>query len=134
MPRITDDFHTMKDVAWYGSSFLFVLAAAQLVWGKLYIMYPAKWVFLAGLTIFEIGSLLCGLAPSSAALIAGRSIAGLGAGAIEVGTFIIIVYVIPLHKRPIYMSLSEGIYGGGGERRGAVVSIILGPVNLIRGL
>lgn len=112
MPRITDDFHTMKDVAWYGSSFLFVLAAAQLVWGKLYTMYPAKWVFLAGLTIFEIGSLLCGLAPSSAALIAGRSIAGLGAGAIEVGTFIIIAYVIPLHKRPIYMSLSEGIYGG----------------------
>jgi MFS family permease len=47
--------------------------------------------------------LVCGLAPSSAALIAGRSIAGLGAGSINAGTIVIITNTIPLKKRPIYM-------------------------------
>jgi MFS family permease len=38
-----------------------------------------KTVFLVALAVFELGSLICGLAPTSATLIAGRAIAGSGA-------------------------------------------------------
>ncbi|KAE8147434.1 major facilitator superfamily domain-containing protein [Aspergillus avenaceus] len=78
IPQITTYFNSLDDVAWYGSSYLFATCAVQLIFGKLYQFYPSKWVFLVGLLIFEIGSLICGIAPTSNALIVGRTIAGLG--------------------------------------------------------
>lgn len=119
IPKITNEFHSLNDVGWYGSSYLFVFTAAQMPWGKLYTMYPAKWVFLIGLTIFEIGSLICGVAPSSGALIAGRSISGLGAGSLNAGAIVILTNTIPLRKRPIYLGCLGCIHG--------VVSV-LGPL------
>ncbi|KAF7616252.1 putative efflux pump antibiotic resistance protein [Aspergillus flavus] len=103
IPRITDEFQSLKNVGWYGSSFLFVFTATQMMWGKLYQGYTTKRMFLLGLAIFELGSLLCGIAPSSATLVAGRSIAGLGAGSINSGALFIITDTIPLNKRPVYM-------------------------------
>jgi hypothetical protein len=38
----------------------FPLAATQSVWGKAYKYFPVKQVFLLGIVIFEIGSLICG--------------------------------------------------------------------------
>lgn len=111
IPRITDEFHSVQDVGWYGSAYLFVLTAVQMIWGKLYTFYPAKWVFLLGVTIFEIGSLLCGLATSSAMLIASRGIAGLGAGSINSGYIVIVINTIPLRKRPVYLGLMGCIRG-----------------------
>ncbi|PKY07850.1 putative efflux pump antibiotic resistance protein [Aspergillus campestris IBT 28561] len=123
IPKITNQFHSLNDVGWYGSSYLFVFTAAQMPWGKLYTMYPAKWVFLIGVAIFEIGSLICGIAPTSGALIAGRSISGLGAGSINAGAIVIVTNTIPLRKRPIYIGCLGCVHG--------VVSV-LGP--LIGGL
>ncbi|BCS29699.1 MDR family MFS transporter [Aspergillus puulaauensis] len=111
MPRITDEFQSLGDVGWYRSSYLFVLAAVQMIWGKLYTLYPTKWIFLLGLVIFELGSLVCGLAPSSGALIGGRVVAGLGAGSIEAGTVIIIMDTVPLRKRPIYLGVLGCVHG-----------------------
>ncbi|PLN82568.1 putative efflux pump antibiotic resistance protein [Aspergillus taichungensis] len=123
IPKITNQFHSLNDVGWYGSSYLFVFTAAQMPWGKLYTMYPAKWIFLIGVTIFEIGSLICGIAPTSGALIAGRCISGLGAGSLNAGAIVIINNTIPLRKRPIYLGCLGCVHG--------VVSV-LGP--LIGGL
>jgi MFS transporter, DHA2 family, glioxin efflux transporter len=39
--------------------------------GKLYSNLDVKWTFLVNLFIFELGSLICGLAPNSVALIVG---------------------------------------------------------------
>ncbi|PYI26040.1 permease of the major facilitator superfamily [Aspergillus indologenus CBS 114.80] len=119
IPRITDQFQSLNDVGWYGSSYLFVFTATQMAWGKLYTMYPAKWVFLTGVTVFEVGSLVCGVSPTSGALIAGRSIAGLGAGSINAGAVLIISNTIPVQKRPIYLGCLGVVHG--------VVSV-LGPV------
>jgi len=60
IPRITDDFHSVDQVGWYGSAFFLTLASFQSFWGKLYKFSPVKLVFLACITIFEIGSLICG--------------------------------------------------------------------------
>ena len=71
-------------------------------WGKLYTFYPAKWMFLSGLVIFEIGSLVCGIAPSSVVLILGRCIAGLGAASLDSGAIIVLTYIVPLSKRYVH--------------------------------
>ena len=44
--------------------------------GKLYFLFDIKMVFLAAVFVFELGSLICGVAPNSPALIVGvRSVA-----------------------------------------------------------
>ena len=59
--------------------------------GRLSTFYSPKWVFLASIVIFEIGSVICGAAPNSTAFILGRAVAGLGSAGIFSGTIIIIV-------------------------------------------
>jgi MFS family permease len=70
-----------------------------------------KWVFLTALGIFEIGSLICGAAPNSTALIIGRAVAGLGAAGIFSGAILIIARSVPLHKRPLYTGIIGAMYG-----------------------
>jgi MFS family permease len=111
MPRITDEFHSLDDIGWYSSSYLVAMSAVKMLWGKLYTFYPAKWVFLSGLLIFEIGSLICGIAPNSIALILGRCIAGLGGSSIDSGSIVILTYIVPLHKRAMYMSILGSVRG-----------------------
>jgi MFS family permease len=60
-------------------------AALQLMFGKLYSFFNVKYVFLAAIGLFEIGSAVCGAAPSSTAFIVGRAIAGLGSAGIMSG-------------------------------------------------
>lgn len=75
------------------------------MFGKFYTIYSTKWVFMSGVLIFEVGSLVCGVTPSSVVLIVGRAIAGLGAAGIFSGGIIIIATNVPLRHRPIYTSL-----------------------------
>ncbi|CAG7933235.1 unnamed protein product [Penicillium olsonii] len=110
IPKITTYFDSLDDVAWYGSSYLFTTCAMQLIFGKLYTFYPSKWVFLAGLLIFEIGSLICAVAPTSNALIIGRCIAGLGGAGLLAGCLIIVATAVPLRIRPIYMGLVSSMH------------------------
>lgn len=64
--------------------------------------FNIKWSYLVALVIFEIGSLVCAVAPNSVSLIIGRAIAGLGSAGILTGSFIVVAHAVPLQKRPIY--------------------------------
>lgn len=78
VPSITDQFHSLGDVGWYGSAYLLTSCAFMLFMGRIYTLYNPKWVYLSSLVVFEVGSAVCGAAPNSKALIVGRAIAGLG--------------------------------------------------------
>ena len=62
-------------------------------WGKAYKYFPLKITFLLSIFVFELGSLICGVAPSSMALIIGRAITGFGAAGIGTGAYTIIALV-----------------------------------------
>ena len=68
-------------------------------------------MFLTAIGIFELGSLVCGAAPSSTALIIGRAIAGIGSSGIFAGALLILAHSSPLEKRPTYIGLIGGMYG-----------------------
>ena len=85
IPQITDDFHSVEDIGWYGSSYLLATCALQLMSGKAYMYWSIKTVFLSAVLLFEIGSAVCGAAPSSVAFIIGRAISGVGAAGIFSG-------------------------------------------------
>ncbi|KAJ7476922.1 DHA14-like major facilitator [Mycena galericulata] len=111
LPKITDQFKSLDDVGWYGSAYLLTTAAFQLLFGRLYSFLSIKWVYIGAITVFELGSLICGVAPNSNALIIGRAIAGLGSAGIFNGALIIVANTVPLGKRPIYTGLIAGMYG-----------------------
>ncbi|KAJ7105879.1 major facilitator superfamily domain-containing protein [Mycena epipterygia] len=119
IPKITDEFKSLDDVGWYGSAYLLTTAATQLLFGKFYTFLPIKWVYVTAVSIFEIGSLICGAAPTSNALIVGRAIAGLGSAGIFSGALIILANTVPLAKRPIYAGMIGGMYG---------ISSVAGPL------
>ncbi|RHZ58263.1 hypothetical protein CDV55_103096 [Aspergillus turcosus] len=119
IPRITDEFRALDAVGWYGSSYLLTTCMFQLVFGKLYGYFPMKLVFLCAILVFEIGSTVCGAAPSSDAFIVGRAIAGLGASGIFQGAMVIVAYSVEPRKRPMYNGIFGSIYG---------VSSIIGPL------
>src|ERR1700738_4022900 len=77
---------------------------------KFYSFFSIKWVFLIAISVFEVGCLICSVAPSSTTLIIGRAIAGLGAASIFSSAWIINAYLVPLKKRPIYTSMVGGMY------------------------
>jgi MFS family permease len=102
IPVITNQFNSLSDVGWYASAYLLTMCSFQLIFGRIYTFYNPKWVYLSTIVLFELGSLICGVAPNSTTLIVGRAIAGMGSCGIFNGAIILIVYAVPLHKRPAY--------------------------------
>ncbi|KAK7570630.1 hypothetical protein V3481_019176 [Fusarium oxysporum f. sp. vasinfectum] len=111
IPKITDEFHTLDDVSWYGSAFFMCVGGFQSAWGKAYKFFPLKPSYLLSILIFEVGSLICGVAPSSTALIVGRAIAGVGAAGIGSGSYTLIAFSVPQPRRPIFTGIIGASYG-----------------------
>jgi MFS family permease len=86
---------------------------------KIYLLSPKKTVYVVYTCIFELGSLVCALAPNSNTLIAGRAISGLGASGIFGGSVVIVATISPLHERPLLTGLTNGTFGA---------SQIIGPL------
>ncbi|KAK2024577.1 major facilitator superfamily transporter [Colletotrichum zoysiae] len=111
IPRITDEFNSLNDVGWYGSAYLLTTASTQLLFGKLYSFFSIKRIYIIAIGVFELGSLVCGVAPNSITLILGRAIAGLGSAGIYAGALIILAHSVPLEKRPIYTGIVSSMWG-----------------------
>jgi hypothetical protein len=110
-PQITDDFKALSDVGWYGSAYLLTTTALQPTWGKLYVIFNLKKVFIFIMLLFMLGSLTCAVAPNSPVFIFGRALAGLAAGGQFAGGLTIIAYSVPLHRRPTFTGALTSLYG-----------------------
>jgi hypothetical protein len=119
IPRITDQFHSLDQVGWYGSAFFLTLASFQSTWGKAYKYFPLKTSFLISILIFEIGSLVCAVAKNSTTLIVGRAIAGAGGAGIASGAYTIIAFSAPPQQRPAFTGILGASYG---------VASVIGPL------
>ncbi|PVH95582.1 MFS general substrate transporter [Periconia macrospinosa] len=120
IPKITDEFHDLNKVSWYGSAYFMTFGGGfQSTWGKLYKYFPIKIWYLAALFIFEVGSLICAVAPGPTALIVGRAIAGVGGSGVGVGVFTILGFVAAPETRPQLLGYTGATYG---------VAAVLGPL------
>jgi hypothetical protein len=119
IPRITDQFHSLDQVGWYGSAFFLTIASFQSTWGKAYKYFPLKSSFLISILVFEIGSLVCGVAKNSTTLIVGRAIAGAGGAGIASGAYTIIAFSAPPQQRPAFTGILGAAYG---------IASVIGPL------
>ena len=78
-----------------------------------------QYTFLSFLAVFELGSLLCGVANSSKMLTVGRAVAGLGSSGIVNGALTIMAACVPLEKRPVHLGAMMSI---------SQLGILLGPL------
>jgi len=69
--------------------------------------------------LFELGSAICGAAPSIDALIIGRAICGVAGLGIYVGVMTLLAATMTIHERPMYISGTSLTWGLG---------TVLGPV------
>lgn len=76
-PPILNDFGRIDLLPWIGTGFA-LGSLAVLSWGKAYGIFNLKWIYLFNVILFEVGSAICGAAPSMNVLIVGRVIAGVG--------------------------------------------------------
>ncbi|KAB8207997.1 major facilitator superfamily domain-containing protein [Aspergillus parasiticus] len=111
IPKITDQFKSIEDIAWYGSAYFLTSTALQPSYGRIYKIFSVKWGFLVAVLIFEIGSLICAVAPSSTVLIVGRAVAGIGVAGIFSGALVIISMTVPLPKRPLVFGMFGMVWG-----------------------
>ncbi|MCJ1245267.1 hypothetical protein MMC30_002470 [Trapelia coarctata] len=111
IPAITDEFNSLDDIGWYGSAFFLTLAAFQSPWGKVYKYFPLKWAYLVAIFVFELGSLVCGVAQNSPTLIVGRAFAGIGGAGILSGSFTIIAFAVEPVRRPAFTGFVGASYG-----------------------
>ncbi|KAL2018067.1 hypothetical protein VTK56DRAFT_1299 [Thermocarpiscus australiensis] len=100
IPKITDEFHGLDKVSWYSATLFMTNGGFQSSWGKAYRYFPLKMTFVLSIAVFELGSLICAVAPNSTTFIIGRAINGLGAAGIGRGGYTIIAFVAEPHKRP----------------------------------
>jgi len=111
IPAITNQFNSIGDIGWYGSSYMLTSAGFILLYGRIYTFFPTKNVFLSGIFLFEVGSAVCGAAQTSTMLIVGRAIAGIGSSGIFTGAILIMLNTVPLHRRPLLQGLFGACFG-----------------------
>jgi EmrB/QacA subfamily drug resistance transporter len=100
LPTLVKNLHTdFATVQWVGLSYVLVVTSLVLGTARLGDMLGKKPLYLGGLIVFTLSSLLCGMAPSIEVLIGARALQGLGAVMISALGAAIIVEVFPAAER-----------------------------------
>ena len=119
LPTLVEQLDTtFTTVQWVVLSYLLVLTSLVLSFARLGDMLGKKKVYLTGLALFTLGSLLCGLSPGVGWLIGFRALQGLGAVMLQALGMAIITEVFPASERGRALGIIGGIVS---------VGIALGP-------
>jgi EmrB/QacA subfamily drug resistance transporter len=94
-------------------------AVPVLITGRLGDRYGSKYLYLAGLAVFTLSSLWCGLSTSIGMLIVARVVQGLGASMITPQTMAIITRIFPAQRRGQAMAVWGATAG---------VAMVVGPI------
>ncbi|KAF9221175.1 ABC transporter [Gyrodon lividus] len=119
LPVITSDFNALQDVTWIVGGYLLTTVSFMLAYGQALAIFPTKWVHLFSIVMFELGSLMCGVAPSVNFLIFGRAFAGIGAAGISVSVLTIMAESTDIHYRAIVFGTIGALFS---------LSSIIGPL------
>jgi EmrB/QacA subfamily drug resistance transporter len=125
LPAIKADLGFSQDsLQWVISAYAILFGGALLLGGRLADLLGRRRVFLAGLGLFTVSSLLCGLAWSAGSLIAFRTAQGLGGALLAPAALSILMTMFAEGRE---RNLALGIYGA-VSGSGAAAGVLLGGV------
>ncbi|KAF9112700.1 hypothetical protein BGX27_002921 [Mortierella sp. AM989] len=117
--QIANEFQALNQIPWIGTSYLLTSTTFQPLYGKASDIFGRKSTFLFAITIFLVGSALCGAAQSMIMMIVARGIAGVGAGGIMSMVMIIITDLVSHRDRGKYQGIIGATFG---------LSSVIGPL------
>ncbi|MFF0454363.1 MDR family MFS transporter [Nocardia africana] len=102
LPTVVGELGGLAHLSWVLTGYTLAAAVSAPLWGKLGDLFGRKGVFLSSLGLFLAGSALTGASQNMAELIAFRTVQGLGAGGLTVGTLAILGELLPPAERAKY--------------------------------
>jgi EmrB/QacA subfamily drug resistance transporter len=111
LPTIVNDLGGLSHLSWVVTAYLLASTATTQVWGKLGDQYGRKYLFIAAIVIFLVGSALCGQSRDMIELIACRGLQGVGGGGLMVLAMAIIGDVVPPRERGKYQGAFGAVFG-----------------------
>src|SRR5919109_2763462 len=126
LPSIKVDLgFSQENLQWVISAYALVFGGFLLLGGRLADILGRRAVFIGGLVVFSIGSLLCGFAWSEASLIGARALQGLGAAAITPSALSILTTMFTEGRERNIALGAWGAVGGFGAAAGVLMGGIL---------
>ncbi|MFC6067894.1 MFS transporter [Streptomyces ochraceiscleroticus] len=107
---IADDLHGLSQQAWATTAYLITSTIATPLYGKLSDLHGRKPYYLAAISIFVVGSVLCTFSTSMTELAVFRAIQGLGAGGLMSLALAIIGDIVPPRERARYQGYMLGTF------------------------
>ena len=111
LPTIVGEFGRLDLYPWAFSAYLLTSTVTVPLYGKLADVFGRKRVFVYGMALFLLGSILCGLARGMGELILWRALQGLGAGAVMPTVFTLVADVYRLEERAKVQGAFSGVWG-----------------------
>ncbi|KAM0544554.1 hypothetical protein ACHAPJ_011771 [Fusarium lateritium] len=105
LPTIVAELDIGANYVWVANIYFLTSAVSQPLFGQLSDIWGRRWVFLATVGIFTLGSGLCGGASTGDMLIAARAVQGIGGGGINMIIDLIICDLVPMRERAKYMGV-----------------------------
>ncbi|MBR8315705.1 DHA2 family efflux MFS transporter permease subunit [Burkholderia dolosa] len=123
LPSIGTDLHFSETaLVWVVNAYLLTFGGCLLLGGRLGDLYGQRRMFLAGLVLFTLASLACGVAQSQTMLIAARATQGFGGAIVSA---VSLSLIMNLFTEPGERARAMGVYGfvcaGGGS-----IGVLLG--------
>jgi EmrB/QacA subfamily drug resistance transporter len=110
LPAIEHSLHmSISSLEWIVTAYALTFAALLITGGKLGDLYGRRKMFTAGLVVFTLASLACGLAPSAGFLIGARAVQGVGAALMSPATLSIITATFPPKERGQAIGIWAGV-------------------------
>ena len=100
---------SLSELEWVVAGYALTFAALMLTGGKLADLLGRRRVFVAGLVVFTVASLACGLAGSAEVLIGARVVQGIGAAMMNPATLSIITATFPPRQRGTAIGIWAGV-------------------------
>ncbi|HXW34053.1 MAG TPA: MFS transporter, partial [Acidimicrobiales bacterium] len=120
LPRMQRDLHaSLATLQWTLNAYGIAFAAGIITAAGLGDRFGRRKIFNLGLTMFTVASAACALAPNASALIAARTMQGLGAAVVLPLSLTILTTAFPAERRGMIV----GIYGGL-----AGLAVAMGPI------